>query len=261
GFTGGSYFWLVKTDASGSHMWNQTYGGPSNDRAHSVIQTVDGGYALAGFTNSFGAGDFDFWLVKTDASGNYEWSQTYGKPSIDRAHSVIQTVDGGYAIVGYTWSFGAGNYDFWLVKMDSAGTHQWNQTYGGEGDDVGYSLVQTDDGGYTLTGYTSSLGAGGNDFWLVKTDASGSHEWNQTYGGPNYDEAYCMVQTVDGGYALAGYFTPLVFGPTDFWFVKTDQYGVIPEFPTWTPFLLLIILTAVITIYKQRARVRVDFIY
>ena len=102
-------------------MWNKTYGGTAAERAHSIVKTSDGGYAIAGDTSSLGAGSNDFWLVKTDASGNVEWNQTYGGTGNDRAYSVVEALDGGYATVGYTESFGAGTSDFWVVKTDEYG--------------------------------------------------------------------------------------------------------------------------------------------
>jgi hypothetical protein len=122
----------------------------------------------------------------------------------DSAYSVVQTNDGGYALVGSTSSFGAGNNDFWLVKVDGSGKMQWNKTYGGLGDDRAYSMIQTKDGGYALAGYTHSSGAGKDDFWLIKVDPLGKTQWSRTYGGNETDDAYSVVQTRDGGYALAG---------------------------------------------------------
>jgi len=160
--------------------WNKTYGGTSNDVAWSAVQTWDGGYALAGYTESFGAGDSDFWLVKTDSSGNIQWNKTYGGTNTDYAHSVVQTWDGGYALAGDTWSLELDDADFWLVKTDSSGNMQWSKTYGGTNYDCVRSVVQTWDGGYALAGYTYSFGAGDSDFWLVKTDSSGNIQWNKT---------------------------------------------------------------------------------
>ena len=225
-FGAGSYdFWLVKTDAAGNHQWNQTYGGASLDYGRSVVQTADGGYAIAGYTLSFGAGSYDFWLVKTDAAGNHQWNQTYGGTGSDRGYSVVQTADGGYTIVGSTDSFGAGGSDVWLLKTDIAGNHLWNQTYGGTNTDTGASMVQTADGGYTIAGSTNSFGAGSYDVWLVKTDAAGNHLWNQTYGGASSDGGYSVVQTADGGYAIVGYTLSFGAGSYDFWLVKTDAAG------------------------------------
>jgi len=151
---------------------HQTYGGAYIDTAYSMVQTTDGGYALAGATSSFGAGAGDFWLVKTDASGTMQWNQTYGGAFSDLAYSMVQTTDGGYALAGATSSFGAGNEDFWLVKTDASGTMQWNQTYGGAYLDIPVSMVQTTDGGYALAGLTMSFGAGSFDVWLVEADFS-----------------------------------------------------------------------------------------
>jgi hypothetical protein len=218
---GGGDFWLVKTDADGKMQWNKTYGGTNPDSAYALVQTSDGGYALAGYTSSYGAG-VDFWLVKTDASGNSQWNQTYGGTGYDGAYALVQTNDGGYVLAGLTESFGAGYEDFWLVRTDSSGNMQWNRTYGGIYDDRAYALVQTNDGGYALAGATGPLGGDGNrDFWLVKTDASGTLMWNQTYGGTSWDEVRALVQTNDGGYALAGF----AGGVHIFWLVKTDASG------------------------------------
>jgi hypothetical protein len=157
--------------------WSKTYGGTNFDRANALVQTTDGGYALAGVTQSFGAGSSDSWLVKTDSAGNVLWNQTYGGTNSDGTNALVQTSDGGYALAGYTASFGAGGYDFWLVKTDSTGNTLWNKTYGGTGDDWAYALVQTSDGGYALAGYTASFGAGGGDVWLVKTDVESGLAW------------------------------------------------------------------------------------
>ena len=217
--------WLVKTDACGNILWNNTYGGSGTDVGRSLILTVDGGYALLGYTQSFGAGYNDVWLVKTDANGVAQWNRTYGGVGHDWAFSVVQTIDSGFVVAGYTGSFGAGSADFWLVKTDASGNHQWNQTYGGTDDDMGFSMVQASDGGYAIAGYTGSFGAGSADFWLVKTDASGNHQWNQTYGGTDDEGGNFLIQTSDGGYALVGDTRSFGAGSYDVWLVKTDSNG------------------------------------
>src|SRR5271157_5658017 len=222
-------------DALPPKDWSQTYGGSSDEYAYSIVQTSDGGFALAGFTDSSGAGGFDFYLVKTDSAGNLNWSQTYGGSGDDFAYSVVQTSDGGYALAGYTNSFGAGYNDFYLVKTDSTGKMQWSKTYGGAGDDEAHSLIKTSDGGYALAGSTDSSGAGGNDAYLVKTDAAGNMQWNMTYGGIGDDEAYSIVQTSDGGYALAGYTTSSSVGTYNFWLVKTNSTGAMQWSQTYGP--------------------------
>jgi hypothetical protein len=222
---GGDDFWLVKTDASGTMQWSKTYGGKGSEKAEALVQTTDGGYALAGFTRSFGAGNYDAWLVKTDAGGTMQWNKTYGGTNVDYALALVQTVDGGYALAGETQSFGAGGWDFWLIKTDSAGNMKWNKTYGGTSDDWARSLVQTADGGYVLAGWTKSFGAGSYDSWLVKTDASGTMQWNKTYGGTSDDEAEALARTADGGYALAGTTYSFGAGNFDAWLIKTDGSG------------------------------------
>ncbi|MGD0027954.1 MAG: hypothetical protein ABSC91_03335 [Candidatus Bathyarchaeia archaeon] len=249
-------FWLVKTDATGTELWNQTYGGRGSDEASSLVKTSDGGYALAGFTGSYGVGNADFWLVKTDATGTELWNQTYGGVSTDIAYSVIQTSDGGYVLAGYTESFGAGGDDFWLVKTYATGNELWNQTYGGGGSDVAYSVIQTSDGGYVLAGYTESYGVGGSaDFGLVKTSVDGSELWSHTFGGPLTDIAYCVIQTSDGGYALAGYTESYGAGSADMWLVKTDETGV-PEFSSFSILLLLLVASMFAMVLKKKGLTR-----
>jgi hypothetical protein len=226
-FPSSSYdFWLVKTDRYGKVQWTQSYsGGKYDERAQSLVKSSDGGYAIAGFTASFGAGSYDFWLVKTDANGNMQWNRTYGGPDSEQAYSLVETSDGGYAIAGYTGSFGAGSTDSWLVKIGANGNLQWNRTYGGTGDEYFYSLVVTSDGGYVLAGGTESSGAGGEDFWLVRTDKFGNMQWNRTYGGTGNERARSLVVSSDGGYAIAGGAESFGAGKADFWLVKTDDSG------------------------------------
>jgi hypothetical protein len=194
---------VVQTEAS-SLMWIQTYGGDGYDRAEAVIQTSDGGYAIAGRTESFGSGSYEIWLIKTDSLGNMEWNKTYGSGS---AYSVVQTSDGGYAIAGSM-----------LVKTDSEGNMQWNRSYSGT------AMIQTSDGGYVLAGSTIIAPAVEADFRLVKTDALGYIQWNKTYPRGAYDLAESVIQTSDGGYAIAGLTRPGV-GEGDFLLIKADSSG------------------------------------
>ena len=178
--------------------WNQSYEGTGDDYAHALVQTVDGGYALAGWTDSFGAGNRDALLVKTDGSGNMMFNKTYGGAGGDYARALVQTViPGGYAIAGYTNSSGAGDFDFWLVRTDIYGNIVFNKTYGGASWDYAMALVQTG-GSFVMAGYTSSFGNYNVDAWLVKTDGSGNMLWNMTYGGTDWEMATALVQTSDG---------------------------------------------------------------
>jgi predicted secreted protein len=211
--------WIVKVDSSGNTQWNKSFGGGGSENAFDVIKTSDGGYALAAETTSYGSGGFDFWLVKVDSSGNLQWNKTYGGTSYDEAYCVVQTSDGGYALAGATASYGSGGYDFWLVKTDSSGNKQWDKAFGGTSDDTAYSIVQTNDGGFAITGSTSSFGSGKEDYWLVKTDSSGNSQWTKTYGGPESDIAKSIIRSSDGGFAIAG------VSNWDTWLVKTDSSG------------------------------------
>jgi ribosomal protein S11 len=223
-FGAGGDILLIKTDASGNIQWAKTYGGTGYDEAYSVQQTSDGGYIVAGKTDSFGAGWSDFFLIKTGASGNIQWAKTYGGTYWDVAFSVQQTSDGGYIVAGYTASFGAGG-DILLIKTDANGNIQWAKTYGGTDYDWASSVQQTSDGGYIVAGHTTSLGAGYDDAFLVKTDASGNIIWAKTYGGTGDDKARSVQQTSDGGYIVAGYTASFGAGYYDIFLIKTDASG------------------------------------
>jgi len=223
---GGSDFWLIKIDADGNMQWNNTYGGALDEVSDDMCSTSDGGYAISGYTRSFGAGGQDAYLVKTNSIGDLQWNMTYGGAGDEQAMHVTQSSDGGYVLGGYTKSFGAGDNDAWLIKTDAAGVMQWNMTYGGTGNDLGIHVLQTGDGGYALAGSTSSFGAGSNDAWLIKTDAAGAMQWNKTYGGTGDDSGQALVQCSDGGYAIVCITTSFGAGGMDCWFVKTDAAGV-----------------------------------
>ena len=222
--------WLIKIDSDGDSLWSRTFGGSNDEQCFSIIQTTDGGYALAGWTKSFGAGDKDMWLVKTDEDGDSLWSRTFGGDNSDVCNSLIQTADGGFALGGYTRSFGAGDYDMWLVKTDADGDSLWSRTFGGEGSDQCHSMIQTADGGFALAGWAESFGAGRSDMWLVRTNADGDSLWSRTFGGEDWDRCFSVIQTTDRGYALAGYTRSFGAGNYDFWLVRTgpDPVSVPP---------------------------------
>jgi hypothetical protein len=153
-------------------IWDKTYGGVNDDECFSVLKANDGGYILAGDTASFGAGETDVWLIKTDVNGNMQWNKTYGGAASDVQFMIAD--DDGYVIAGRTYSFGEGDADLWLIKIDFDGNIIWNRTYGGPQTEWCWSIVKTSDDGYALLGRTNSYGAGDNDFWLVKTDSEDS---------------------------------------------------------------------------------------
>jgi hypothetical protein len=219
-------FYLVKANSVGDTLWTRTYGGSLNDLAYSVQQTTDGGYIVAGATSSFSAGDYDMYLVKTDEFGDTLWTRSYGDTSQDWAWSVQRTDDGGYILAGHTASFGAGDYDMYLVKTDDYGDTLWTRTYGGTEDEIAYSIRQTTDGGYIVAGYSESFDADTADVYLVKLDDQGDTLWTRTYGGSGGDGGYCVKQTDDGGYILAGYTWSFGTGLSgDIYLVKTDSQG------------------------------------
>jgi hypothetical protein len=216
---------LVKTDIDGDTQWTRLYGGDDWDGGHSVLQTTDGGYIIVGSTHSFGAGGLDVYLLKTDANGDTLWTRTFGGSQYDEGYSVQQTTDGGYIIGGHTYSVSGYDNDFCLVKTDDHGDTLWTRIYGGSGFDFGKSVQQTDDRGYIFAGYTSSFGAGGNDYYLVKTAANGDPIWTRTYGGTYWEIAYSVQQTEDGGYIVAGQIEHFYGDDRDLYIVRTDASG------------------------------------
>ena len=163
--------YLIKTNSSGDTLWTRTFGGINPDFSYSVQQTSDGGYIITGYTNSYGAGGNDVYLIKTDSSGDTLWTETFGGSFTDIGNSVQQTTDGGFIVAGDTYSYGAGSADIYLIKTDSSGDTMWTQTFGGTNADKGSSVQQTIDGGFIVTGSTTSYGAGGKDVYLIKLES------------------------------------------------------------------------------------------
>jgi hypothetical protein len=253
----GQDFLLIRTDISGNMQWNRTYGISVLDKVNALVATSDGGFVIAGDTGTVWVlGDIipsDFLLVKTDASGNEEWIQTYPLLDHQTVASIVETPDGGFALAGHTGYRGVGG-DFWLVKTDASGNMEWNQTYGGPGTDFAYSLVVTSDGGLAVVGSTERIDTQDTDLLLVKTDASGDMEWNRTYGGTEYDYACSLVATSDGGYAMAGSTSSFGAGDLDFWLVKTDEYGIVPEFHSWIILPLFLCSTFALILVKKKTK-------
>ncbi len=224
GMYSGHSLWLIKTDANGIQQWNNFFSSLMLDTAYSVVQTTDGGYAIVG-GYTYAPGPPDMWIIKTDSNGNKQWERKVGGGSAEYGHCIRQTTDGGYIIVGYTDSFGAGQEDAELVKLDNGGNILWIKYYGGNNDDRGNSVRQTSDGGYIISGYTKSFGAGQSDVYLIKTDGSGNLLWSQTYGGTNDDQGNSVRQTSDGGYIICGTTQSYGSGGVDVYLIKTDNVG------------------------------------
>jgi len=273
-------FWLAKTDNYGNIEWSKTYGGsdldkpyggPDRERAYSMVETPDGGYALAGEdsvgtiarVDDFTIGFNDFWLVKTDAYGNMEWNKTYGETDqmYDfKLHCLLATSDGGYILGGDTNKFNAQQFRMWIVKVDENGVEEWNRTYREAAlarahptYEYANTVVETPDGGYLIAGTTGGLSL------LVKTNSTGHMEWNQTYDNGRGEAPTVLVATSDGGYAAAGYAIHYVHTASggqvtgyDFWLIKTDEHGIIPEFPSWIILPLLITATLLVILCRRK---------
>jgi hypothetical protein len=213
--------WILKLDANGNIAWQKTYGGGANGGSASSVQlTSDGGYIVAGYTVSFGAGGQDAWLLKLDADGNVIWQRTYGGSLSDGAMSAEPTADGGYIVAGWTASFGAGSEDVWVLKLDRDGNIIWQKTYGDTGQDVALSVQPTGDGGYIVAGAAANHGG-----WVLKLDANGNVDWQKTYGGSTNS----IQPTADGGYVVAGGIGGSALDIGDAWILKLDTGGNI----TW----------------------------
>lgn len=221
---GGTDVWIVKTSALGVLEWQKSYGGIGTDNAVSIAQTSDGGFIVAGFTNSadgdvtgFHGGSVDMWIVKISETGNLQWQKSLGGTGDEIAYDIKVTSDNGYIIIGYTTSNDgdvSGNHggsDIWVVKLNASGNIQWQKTYGGNDGESGNSVTQTIDGGYIIAGTAISssngdvgVNHGGNDVWIVKIDDMGTLEWQKTIGGSYFDRAYSIIQNTDGTYMIAG---------------------------------------------------------
>ncbi|MEK6616923.1 MAG: T9SS type A sorting domain-containing protein [Bacteroidota bacterium] len=204
--------------------WVAIYGGTNYDRGRGIAQTSDKGYIVCGPTSSYGMGNTDAYLLKIDSAGKYQWQNTFGGMNIENCFSVKQTNDSGFAICGYTNSFGLGGYDAYMVKTDSLGNLQWQKTFGGTDWDFTYWAEQTNDGGYILAGESFSYGNNSQSY-LIKTNSAGDTLWTKTFGGTNEEAAYEVHQTLDSGYILAGYTKSFGAGNADFFLIKTDSSG------------------------------------
>lgn len=221
--------WILKLDLSGNIQWQKTYGGLHDDYANAIQQTADGGYIVAGVTKSFTADNNpDMWVLKLDSYGNIQWQKRYGSTDWDFAYGIEQSLDGGYIIVGTTWS----TTSAWVIKLDASGDIEWQKTYGRYDSkyygSYGHSIKQTSDGGYILTGVLSSR-ISGDDIWIVKIDSSGEVIWQKTYRGNGIDVAYSIEEISDGGFVISGYTTSFRSTPGsrqyDAFVMKVDSIG------------------------------------
>ncbi|MFZ2899984.1 MAG: PKD domain-containing protein [Saprospiraceae bacterium] len=225
---GSSDVYLIKTNSSGGIEWEKTFGGSAEDYGNSVQQTIDGGFIVVGTTYSLGAGEGDVYLIKTNSSGEIVWEKTFGGSDYDRGSSVQQTPDGGYIIVGDSQSYlGDQGEEVYLIKINSLGGVVWEKTFGGNspGSDIGNQVQQTSDGGYVISGLTFSYGVSWGDVYLIKTNSAGGVIWEKTFGGSDHDGGWAVQQTSDGGYIIAGNTYSLGVGGGDGYLLKTNSSG------------------------------------
>ena len=213
---------VLKLDENGNVIWTKSIGGNNSDYARAIKPTNDGGFILAGYTNSFGSGGYDVLLVKINASGSIQWAKTVGGLSDEYAYSVIQTFDGGYITVGRTSSFGAGINDVYVTRWDINGNLIWTKTIGGTQNELAYSVLQTTDNSFLIVGWTSSFGSGSSDVYIIKINDSGNLIWTKTIGGANEEGASTIIQTSDGGYAIVGGTKSYGAGDNDIYLIKLD---------------------------------------
>jgi hypothetical protein len=249
-------YWIMKLDAMGNIEWQNAIGGSGVDNLRDIKQTADGGYICGGESDSplsgdkteNGLGDFDYWIVKLDSIGNIEWQNTIGGAGFDRVYEVEEAADGficaGSSSSGISPDKSEGSYgliDFWVVKLDNNGMIQWENTIGGNLSDGLFSIDLTTDGGFILGGFSwSDMGGdktephiGNGDYWVIKIDAFGNIEWQNTIGGSGNDVVYGIKQYSDGGYICAGMSTSNISGDknensqgsNDYWVLRLDSVG------------------------------------
>jgi hypothetical protein len=222
---GNKDFLLLLVDEDGEFLWEKTYGGPGTDRGFAVHNTTDGGFIMIGSTTSFGEGDVDAYILKTDPQGNIEWTKTLGTDRFDMGHDIQQRQDGGYVVFGYTESFGAMGKDVWCSGIDSEGKVEWSEIIGGPEADHCTRGTLTKEGEIAALGYTKSFGAGHWDVYFIRMNAAGDTVWTRTFGAQWPDTGYGFQSTRDGGYILTGQTWSYGRGDSDLLLIKTDAQG------------------------------------
>jgi len=249
---------LIKTDSAGNVQWTRAYGGAGGESVYSVVQTSDGGYALAGVTTSYSdEAKADFWLVKTDPNGIMEWNKKYTNQNTDCAKSLVQTIDGGYTLADFVRPAIIAPSDVWVIHVDSASNPVWNVTWKSVDYAMVNGMIQTGDDGYLVSGATHYLRGfvDLNSFmFLLKIDANGNLQWIKTFDGLGYNDSLFVVETENNSYALAGTTkSPVERTDYDIWFAKTDLQGdVIPEFTSWMFLALWITVLSAAVIIKKK---------
>ena len=205
-------------------IWDQTYGGNDDEVGSFVLLTEDNGHLILGSKTSTETSDTNMWLVKVDDNGKHVWNKTFAGLNCDMGKTLVE-INGNYSILGTTNSFGHGDNDIWLVKIDNSGKIIWNKTYGGSEWELGNDLVKTSDNGLIITGGTASFGSGGSDIWLFKVDEMGREVWNYTFGGSGHDEGKSLEVVDSNNYVICGGSSSFGSGQDDIWLIKVDESG------------------------------------
>jgi len=216
---------LVRTDPLGDVLWSMIYGGEGKDNGWDILELEDGGFLIVGFTNSFGAGEMDIYQIRTDDVGNLVWERTFGADRSEYGWAMAPTTDGGYVLVGQSNSDGEGAEDGYLIKVSAQGEEIWSQTFGRPFEDRLFSVDQSADSGFVLTGTTTNLGSGNRDAYLVKASESGDLVWMQAFGEEQDDVGHAVRQTSDRGFIVTGYTKSFDANNYDTWLIKTDEAG------------------------------------
>jgi hypothetical protein len=236
--------WVVKMDVNGGVVWNKTFGGSMDDAGRAVTLMEDENYVVAGYTNSMGNGDYDFLLLKIDASGNLLWSKTFGGTQSDKAYAIAEA-HSGCVIAGDTRSKGEGDTDAWIIKVDVNGNLLWEKTVGGAGFDMPSCIAVSNYNGYLVGGFTFSFGNGQRDFWLFKINDSGDVQWSCTVGRSAFEEAYAVVEVAENEFVMGGWTNSIGQGAYDYYVVKisVEQTGNLSSI-----YMLIVSVLAVVVV-------------
>ena len=216
---------LISTTSAQDIVWSKRYGGALNEGGYAYVPAPGGGYAAVGSTYSYGVGDHDLYLVRTDSLGETLWTRTFGGALADYGHDILLTADSGFIIVGTTLSSGHGKEDLYLIRTNRYGDLLWSKTYGGAQSDEGWSIKTTRDNGYILCGTTASAGAGYGDLWLFKVNANGDSVWAKMFGGAGGESGFAVRETSDGGFVAVGATGSFGEGYSSIYVVRTSAIG------------------------------------
>ncbi|MFK7922954.1 MAG: hypothetical protein AB8H47_13405, partial [Bacteroidia bacterium] len=216
---------LYAFTAQAQEKFSKTFGGDQDEHAMAVTNTATGDYVVAGFTNSFGSGKSDVWVMKLDQFGTEVWRQYFGDSDYDWANDLIETRDGNYVVAGYTRDQISGKNNAWVFQLNRHGELMWTKTFGGNDADEARSIIQTKDGGFAVAGFSYSNSKGKSDIWLLRLNAVGETLWDRQYGGSGIEKAYSIQETKDEGFVIGGYQHYNDFDRADMLMVRTDRNG------------------------------------